>query len=269
MLVTTSVAGEPGTVVFAVQTGSGGVTVEPVKTVDGTRKQATITLDGALFRLADRRRRRSAAAASTIDRMAVATVIDGVGAAARALELWSSTPRNAFEPSDRVVPGVVQHLLRRTCCVRVELTALPATTLLGRRRRRPRPSVHRGDDGQGVRSDAFPQLGGSAIQVFGGIGFTWEHDIHLFLQAAAVAHTLGSADDARKSSPDLGARRAALIGTATAPDFEANAVGTARVADRGHRHTTTLVERNAAASPRRLEPNCGKARLAPGARFSA
>ena len=29
-------------------------------------------------------------------------------------------------------------------------------------------------------SDAFPQLGGTAIQVFGGIGFTWEHDIHLY-----------------------------------------------------------------------------------------
>ena len=29
-------------------------------------------------------------------------------------------------------------------------------------------------------SSAYAQLGGSAIQVFGGIGFTWEHDIHLY-----------------------------------------------------------------------------------------
>ena len=29
-------------------------------------------------------------------------------------------------------------------------------------------------------SDGFAQLGGTAIQVFGGIGFTWEHDIHLY-----------------------------------------------------------------------------------------
>src|SRR5206468_3100947 len=29
-------------------------------------------------------------------------------------------------------------------------------------------------------SDAFPRIGASAIQVFGGVGFTWEHDVHLF-----------------------------------------------------------------------------------------
>ena len=29
-------------------------------------------------------------------------------------------------------------------------------------------------------SDAYARLGGTAIQVFGGIGFTWEHDIHLY-----------------------------------------------------------------------------------------
>jgi alkylation response protein AidB-like acyl-CoA dehydrogenase len=28
--------------------------------------------------------------------------------------------------------------------------------------------------------DAFLRVGAGAIQVFGGIGFTWEHDIHLF-----------------------------------------------------------------------------------------
>ena len=28
--------------------------------------------------------------------------------------------------------------------------------------------------------DAFFRIGANAIQVFGGIGFTWEHDVHLF-----------------------------------------------------------------------------------------
>jgi len=45
-------------------------------------------------------------------------------------------------------------------------------------------------------ADAFPQLGGTAIQVFGGIGFTWEHDIHLYykrLLSQSVA--FGTASD--------------------------------------------------------------------------
>jgi alkylation response protein AidB-like acyl-CoA dehydrogenase len=27
--------------------------------------------------------------------------------------------------------------------------------------------------------DAFFRIGADAIQVFGGVGFTWEHDVHL------------------------------------------------------------------------------------------
>ena len=33
---------------------------------------------------------------------------------------------------------------------------------------------------QAFAADAFYEVGASAIQVFGGVGFTWEHDIHLF-----------------------------------------------------------------------------------------
>jgi alkylation response protein AidB-like acyl-CoA dehydrogenase len=31
-------------------------------------------------------------------------------------------------------------------------------------------------------SDAMSRLAGEALQVHGGIGFTWEHDLHLFLR---------------------------------------------------------------------------------------
>ncbi|MDQ1380635.1 MAG: hypothetical protein QOJ71_1354, partial [Actinomycetota bacterium] len=45
-------------------------------------------------------------------------------------------------------------------------------------------------------ADAFPQLGGTAIQVFGGIGFTWEHDIHLYYKRLlSTSLALGTASD--------------------------------------------------------------------------
>jgi alkylation response protein AidB-like acyl-CoA dehydrogenase len=45
-------------------------------------------------------------------------------------------------------------------------------------------------------SDAYPQLGGSAIQVFGGIGFTWEHDIHLYYKRLlSLSASLGNASE--------------------------------------------------------------------------
>jgi alkylation response protein AidB-like acyl-CoA dehydrogenase len=43
-------------------------------------------------------------------------------------------------------------------------------------------------------SDAAVNVTRSALQVHGGIGFTWEHDLHLFLKRAeANAHAFGDA----------------------------------------------------------------------------
>ena len=54
-------------------------------------------------------------------------------------------------------------------------------------------------------SDAGPRVVSSAIQVHGGIGFTWEHDLHFFLKRAeANALALGGAREHR-------ARVAALV----------------------------------------------------------
>ena len=48
-------------------------------------------------------------------------------------------------------------------------------------------------------SDAGPRVVSSAIQVHGGIGFTWEHDLHLFLKRAqANAAALGGAREHRE-----------------------------------------------------------------------
>jgi alkylation response protein AidB-like acyl-CoA dehydrogenase len=55
-------------------------------------------------------------------------------------------------------------------------------------------------------SDAASMVTHNAIQTFGGIGFTWEHDIHFFLKRARVGATLmGAASEHR-------ARVAALVG---------------------------------------------------------
>jgi alkylation response protein AidB-like acyl-CoA dehydrogenase len=43
-------------------------------------------------------------------------------------------------------------------------------------------------------SDAATRVAHDAIQTFGGLGFTWEHDVHFFLKRARVGATLmGSA----------------------------------------------------------------------------
>jgi alkylation response protein AidB-like acyl-CoA dehydrogenase len=44
-------------------------------------------------------------------------------------------------------------------------------------------------------SDAFFRCAGDAIQVHGGIGFTWEHDCHLFFKRARASRSLLGAPD--------------------------------------------------------------------------
>ena len=49
-----------------------------------------------------------------------------------------------------------------------------------------------------VCSDAYMETAGNTIQVFGGIGFTWEHDAHLyFKRAKSTSLLLGSVDHYR------------------------------------------------------------------------
>ena len=60
-------------------------------------------------------------------------------------------------------------------------------------------------------SDAGWRVTASALQVHGGIGFTWEHDLHFFLKRAkADAHLFGTAGEHRE-------RVAALAGLSEAP----------------------------------------------------
>src|SRR5262249_35810003 len=80
----TAIDEQGGLGVFAIETRE--ARVEPTTTIDGTRREATLVLDRTPARrigagdAAD-------AVARTLDRLHTAAVVDGVGAAARALEL--------------------------------------------------------------------------------------------------------------------------------------------------------------------------------------
>ncbi|MCA1482005.1 acyl-CoA dehydrogenase family protein, partial [Bradyrhizobium sp. NBAIM08] len=72
--------------VFLVEPNAAGVTITETPTVDGTRKEGTVTMVGAEARPIGDDDTIDAIAA-TVDRLGVAMVVDGVGAASRALEL--------------------------------------------------------------------------------------------------------------------------------------------------------------------------------------
>ena len=166
--------------VFAVQSDDPGVQVEPTPTVDGSRKEATVTLTGArAWRLGSGDT--TDAVARTLDRLAVAYVVDGVGAAAFALALAVEYAKERVQ-FDKPIGSfqAIQHL-----CADM-LRALELGRAAGYYAcwaaddAEPEEAHRSAVMAKAFASDAYAQLGGSAIQVFGGIGFTWEHDIHLY-----------------------------------------------------------------------------------------
>lgn len=175
-----------GTGLFAVQNGPPGVSVTPEPGIDPTRKLGRITFDAAPARhLAEVSEEGLAA---VIDDVLIAAAADALGAARAVMDQaveYAKTRRQFGQPIGSF--QAVQHL-----CVdmyeAVELArsgvlhALWASDAFG------------GNDGQSggerhlaaLRAKAFAgrlvAVADTAIQVFGGIGYTWEHDAHLYLK---------------------------------------------------------------------------------------
>src|SRR5690606_25647140 len=137
---------------------------------------------------------------------AVAVAAEAVGVAARALDIAAeyAKERGQFGRPIGAYPAVSHRLANllwaveearsltyyAAWCADADPDALPLAAAMAKAR----------------ASDAACTVTHDAIQTLGGIGFTWEHDIHFFLKRARVsAQLLGSAAEHRE-------RVAALIG---------------------------------------------------------
>jgi alkylation response protein AidB-like acyl-CoA dehydrogenase len=180
--------------VVAVPTADPAVTVTPTETVDGSRKFASVTFAGAVGTvIADA----GAALAAATDRLGLAFVLDGVGAAERALELaveYAKEREQFGKPigSFQAVQHLCADMLRS-----VELGRAAAYYAAWTCDEADPAERHRAVTmARAFAADGFYRVGATAIQVFGGIGFTWEHDIHLFYKRLlTLQHLGGSASD--------------------------------------------------------------------------
>jgi alkylation response protein AidB-like acyl-CoA dehydrogenase len=181
---------------FVVDARDRSVGVSATPTVDGTRKEATVVFhDTPAQRLGDGGDA-SPAISAALDRMAIAAVVDGVGAAARALEIAVGYAKERVQFGRPIGSfQAVQHLcadMLRT----VELGRAAAYYACWASDAAPLDEARRAATvAKAFASDAFADLGGTAIQVFGGVGFTWEHDVHLFYKRLlTLSVAFGDAD---------------------------------------------------------------------------
>jgi alkylation response protein AidB-like acyl-CoA dehydrogenase len=179
-IVVTATATDGELAAFAVARDAPGCAIAPTPTVDGTRKFAGLTLTETPARRLGAGNARSAVA-ETVDRMGSAAVVDGVGAAGRALDMAVEYARERRQ-FDRPIGSfqAVQHLCADMLRA-VELARAGVYYACWAADAADPAERHRAATmAQAFAVDELYGVGASLIQVHGGIGFTWEHDAHLF-----------------------------------------------------------------------------------------
>ncbi|WP_324261074.1 acyl-CoA dehydrogenase family protein [Altererythrobacter sp. H2] len=167
-----------------------GVTVTPLTTMDQTRPFARVTLDGAQGEpLAD-----PAAAIAAAHRAGFVTVAaEGLGVAQAALDRTVAYARERVQFGRPI--GSFQAYKHRLADMVVEIEQARSAVYWAA------CAVDEGSDEAGLAvhaaksfaADTAFKCAGDMIQLHGGIGFTWEHDAHLyFKRARALQSILGS-----------------------------------------------------------------------------
>jgi alkylation response protein AidB-like acyl-CoA dehydrogenase len=181
-----------GVSLFAVTRGAPGLSTTPLTTFDRTRKQARVALADTPGELVGADGAALPAIERTLDLAAVALAAEQAGGAAAALErtveyaktrIQFGRPIGGFQAVKHMLADLLLESESAVSAARAAAEAadagdpeLPALASLAR----------------AYCSDAFVRIAADAIQLHGGIGFTWEQAAHLYLRRArTTAQLLG------------------------------------------------------------------------------
>lgn len=183
---------------FAVPRDAAGVTATPLATWDQTRRFATVALaDVAAERIDDPQRGDGLKRALALARLFVAA--ESLGAAQQCLDLTVAyvAQRKQF---GRVVGGF-QAVKHRCAEMMVKIEALRSAVAGAAAAAGAEADTLAGEcaAARQLSADTLFWCAQEAVQLHGGVGFTWEYDPQLyFKRAQAASHWLGTADALRE-----------------------------------------------------------------------
>lgn len=185
--------GADGIWLFAVPAETPGIERRLLPTMDQTRKQAEITLREVCLPAAAQLSNAAdgwAVLSKTLDLAAIALAAEQLGGAQRCLDLTVEYAKQRVQFGRPI--GSFQ-AIKHKCAdmlLRVE-SARSASYYAGWA-----ASVHDPELpalaslAKAYCSDAYFQCAAEAIQIHGGVGFTWEYDVHLYFKRAKSSETL-------------------------------------------------------------------------------
>jgi acyl-CoA dehydrogenase len=191
-----------GLAVFAVEAGAPGLAATPLVTLDLTRRQAGLVFDGV-----PARRLGTGDAAAALGRaLDVARAMlagEQAGGAGRCLEMVVEHARSRVQfgrpigSFQAVKQKAAQLLIQVESARSAAIAAAQAAAGIpgGELGELPEPAVVSAV-AKTYCSDAYVAVAAESIQLHGGIGFTWEHDAHLYFKRAwTSAEMLGRPDE--------------------------------------------------------------------------
>jgi alkylation response protein AidB-like acyl-CoA dehydrogenase len=176
---------------YLVETVADGVEIAAEQPLDPTRKLFTVKLDGAPVEELHSEPERIAHAYATI---VTALAAENVGVAQRAMEMAVKYAKDRKQ-FDRPI-GSYQAVSHRCAQMLLEVEGARSLSYWAgwALDNEPETGARAAAMAKAYASDAGFRVAASALQVHGGIGFTWEHDLHFFLKrATANAHAFGDA----------------------------------------------------------------------------
>jgi alkylation response protein AidB-like acyl-CoA dehydrogenase len=175
---------------FAVEGGAAGVERVPVPQLDQTRKLARVELSAAPATLVGEEGGAGSWLPRALDLAAVALAMEQVGGAQRCLDM-SVEYAKARHQFGRPI-GSFQAIKHRCADMLVRVESARATAYYAAwaaaEGAQELPAV--ASLARAYCSEAFSWVAGETIQVHGGIGFTWEHDAHLYFKRAKASELL-------------------------------------------------------------------------------
>jgi alkylation response protein AidB-like acyl-CoA dehydrogenase len=191
LLVVAARAGDGALGLYLVDAAADGVTSSRIETMDMTRKQATVELtDVVPVERLEGPTGGEAAVAKLSDIAAVMLAFEQVGGAQRCLEMSVEYAKERVQFGRPI--GSFQAVKHKCADMLVEIEAARSTALYA-----GWALTERDGDlpvaaalARASCSEAYYHVAAETIQVHGGIGFTWEHDAHLYFKRAKTDQLL-------------------------------------------------------------------------------
>ena len=183
-LVLAVAATDAGLSLFAVDAGAAGLTRTPLPALDQTRKLARLEFDAVAGRLIGSPGDAAAVLDRVLDVAAVALAAEQLGGAQRALDMAVGYAKIRHQFGRPI--GSFQAIKHRCADLLLEVESLRSAVSYAA------AAVAADSDevpvvaslAKAYGSETYFHVAAENIQIHGGIGFTWEHDMHLYFKRA-------------------------------------------------------------------------------------